>query len=317
MASTPSIQDESSPVYFHDQNDLYVLIVDDNPADLYLAQEAIAGLRSGQVRHTEVTTFDAAVAALNSQYFDVCLCDFRLDKNLTGLDLYLVARSHGHDMPFIAMTGAINELVAAETLITAGFDDVIDKSEMLEINLERILRNACLRHSHSQYVLENVNTDKLTGVLNRRGLLQRLEFETTTAARTREPLAVVDFDLKNFRRINDGWGYPVGDKYLKRFALLLTTAAGESGFVGRLAADEFLIGLPGTSRDGAKLLLKRAQRNIASVLEKIAPCDIALEYSVGVAARTNSEPLGVGELIDAAQQALQASKQAQEVPPQY
>lgn len=295
----------------HDEGELHVLIVDDNPSDLYLAQEAIAPLREGHIHHTEVGSFDAALAALESQHFDICLCDFRLDSGRTGLDFYLTARSHGYDMPFIAMTGAMNELVAAETLITAGFDDVVDKSHLLQTNFERILRNACLRHRHNRHLLENANTDELTHVLNRRGLFQRLESESKTAARTGEPLAVTYFDLNEFKRINDDWGHPMGDKYLRLFATLLKDSCRDVDFVGRMGGDEFVIGMPRTSFDGAELVVQRLHKLIAGRTTTVAPCPIPLTFSVGRAVSTREQPLTVEALLAAADKAMYEHKQAQ------
>jgi len=83
-------------------------------------------------------------------------------------------------------------------------------------------------------------TDALTGLSNRRQLLQDLEASLNLAAQG-EPWALLLFDLNGFKRYNDTFGHPVGDALLSRLGARLAEAVGEEGRAYRLGGDEFCL----------------------------------------------------------------------------
>lgn len=106
------------------------------------------------------------------------------------------------------------------------------------------LENARL-HAESARLLEETralaSTDALTGLLNRRALLEQLERELWNAARYRATTTVVLLDLDDLKRINDEGGHAAGDEALTRFAGALRDAARKGDIVARYAGDEFAI----------------------------------------------------------------------------
>jgi len=92
---------------------------------------------------------------------------------------------------------------------------------------------------------ELATRDTLTGLFNRRSLLERLHHSIVQASRRGEGLALMFLDLDKFKEINDTFGHEVGDELLKQVATHLNSAVRESDMVARLGGDEFVILLEG------------------------------------------------------------------------
>lgn len=101
------------------------------------------------------------------------------------------------------------------------------------------------RRIAEERAIELATRDTLTGLFNRRSLLERLKHSITQAARRHEGLALMFLDLDKFKEINDVYGHEVGDDLLKQFAVHLNAAVRESDMVARLGGDEFVILLEG------------------------------------------------------------------------
>ena len=152
--------------------------------------------------------------------------------------------------------------------------------------------------------------DDLTGVANRRHLLQRLSEECSLALRTGEPFALLAIDLDGFKEINDSFGHGAGDECLRLFTARAERNSGlRSGdMLARVGGDEFCVVLPATS-------LREAAMMARSVLETcrkmFAPWDgnsIPIAASIGVAQWSTMVGAYPERLIAAADQALYAAK---------
>ncbi len=111
---------------------------------------------------------------------------------------------------------------------------------------------------------ELATRDILTGLFNRRSLLERLKHSITQAARRQEGLALMFLDLDKFKDINDAFGHEVGDELLRQVAEHLNDSVRESDMVARLGGDEFVIlleGFPDTA-DVVKVARKIINANL-------------------------------------------------------
>jgi diguanylate cyclase (GGDEF)-like protein len=109
---------------------------------------------------------------------------------------------------------------------------------------------------------ERANEDSLTGLFNHRYLHGRLEQELLRSERTAQPLAVVLFDLDNFKAFNDNYGHQAGDEVLRYMSTILHSSLRATDIAGRYGGDEFLVILPQSDEHGAQLLLDRMRRKI-------------------------------------------------------
>ena len=182
--------------------------------------------------------------------------------------------------------------------------------ETLSGQIAAALENARLYHEARQLA----RLDPLTGLLNHRTLHERLDEELTRAIRYNHPLAVVMLDLDNFKRFNDIYGHPAGDKILGLIAAALRAAARSSDLLGRYGGDEFMLVLPETDLAGALTLVKRAHKWLAKAARSLPEsAKTPVTMSAGIAVYPDDTAVRQ-ELITLADKALYASKRADRQP---
>lgn len=103
-------------------------------------------------------------------------------------------------------------------------------------------------------------TDALTGIPNRRSILDLLEREVARTRRHGPPLCVALLDLDHFKKVNDTHGHPTGDKVLQEAARVLRDAIRSCDAIGRYGGKELMIVLPDSAPEGAALVLERPRR---------------------------------------------------------
>ncbi|MFZ5633612.1 MAG: diguanylate cyclase [Bacillota bacterium] len=128
------------------------------------------------------------------------------------------------------------------------------------------------------------HTDELTGLLNRRYLIEHLNDEIDRGLRYRHPLSVIILDLDRFKEVNDQYGHIIGDKVLKEVAGLISGNIRSVDIAGRYGGDEFVIILPETALEGAKETGRRMLNALQqAILYKGEDFSIRLTLSMGIA----------------------------------
>lgn len=105
-------------------------------------------------------------------------------------------------------------------------------------------------------------TDELTGLHNRKYLLERMEQEISRSKRYGTALSVLLFDLDFFKAVNDIYGYEWGDVLLKSIADKLKQLIRKEDIITRYGDEEFIVVLPNTSEDNAFLFAERFRKDI-------------------------------------------------------
>jgi diguanylate cyclase (GGDEF)-like protein len=150
--------------------------------------------------------------------------------------------------------------------------------------------------------------DDLTGVGNRRHLVQRLSEECARSARSGEPFALLVIDLDGFKAVNDTHGHAAGDACLQHFTLMAQTRLRAGDMLARTGGDEFCIVLPSsTLREGA-MIARRVLQVCHSDAEACVGSEIPIAVSIGVAQWTRETGTFPDRLIAAADHALYAAK---------
>ena len=111
-------------------------------------------------------------------------------------------------------------------------------------------------------VQQQAETDKLTGIYNRRHFETSLELEIQRARRYDAPLALLMIDVDNFKHLNDSHGHLVGDRMLYRLARECESCLRTSDVFCRYGGDEFVIIAPETSAQAAVTMARRMRQNI-------------------------------------------------------
>ncbi|MBR1145891.1 GGDEF domain-containing protein [Bradyrhizobium sp. AUGA SZCCT0431] len=150
--------------------------------------------------------------------------------------------------------------------------------------------------------------DDLTGVGNRRHLVQRLTEECARSERSNQPFALLVIDLDGFKGINDTYGHAAGDACLQHFTLMAQTRLRPGDMLARSGGDEFCIVLPSsTLREGA-MIARRVLEVCRADAEQCMGKDIPISVSIGVAQWTREMGAFPDRLIAAADHALYDAK---------
>lgn len=157
-------------------------------------------------------------------------------------------------------------------------------------------------------VAELALIDDLTGVANRRHLVQRLAEECALARRTEKPFALLAIDLDGFKEINDGHGHAAGDDCLRHFTVMTQSKLRPGDLLARSGGDEFCIVLPSTSLAEAAAIAQRILDACRSDAAICMPGEAQIAASIGVAQWRPQTGQYPERLIAAADQALYAAK---------
>jgi diguanylate cyclase (GGDEF)-like protein len=150
-------------------------------------------------------------------------------------------------------------------------------------------------------------TDALTGLWNRRHLLERLEAEAARSRRSGRPLCLAVLDVDHFKRVNDQHGHPAGDEVLRVLAAAIKDAVRTSDVVGRMGGEEFAVLMPETDRAQARIVCERLRKTVGCSPVRLPSGEsLDVTLSTGVALMAGEE--GSDRLISRADAALYAAK---------
>lgn len=153
--------------------------------------------------------------------------------------------------------------------------------------------------------------DPLTGLYNRRAVMEGLDRELRRASRAREPVSVLVLDVDHFKQVNDTYGHFVGDAVLREVATRCLSALRPYDSVGRIGGEEFMVVLPGVGVDLTHRLGERVRQAIAET--PIGLPDgrvITLTISVGGAGGPAADLEGAEGVYQSADAALYRAKAA-------
>jgi diguanylate cyclase (GGDEF)-like protein len=157
--------------------------------------------------------------------------------------------------------------------------------------------------------LELAHEDALTGLANRRRLMEVLSKEVARASRYNTPLSLLMIDLDRFKQFNDTYGHLKGDELLKKFAELLEKRIRTTDMAGRYGGEEFCLVLPNTPLKGAVVIAERIRKAVEdlkiNVENNASPAGATVSIGVAEFAQGETDE----NLISAADAALYRAKQ--------
>lgn len=286
-----------------------ILIVDDEIRNVELLEQM---LTNSGYKSVSSTLEPHAVSALHSvNDYDLIL----LDLKMPGMDGFEVMESIKSDkdddyLPVIVISAQPDQKLRA---LQAGAKDFICKPyDFLEVKI-RIHNMLEVRLLYRQLAAKNRELaaialhDALTGLPNRRLLMDRLALAIAHARRNKQTMAVLFLDLDGFKQINDTLGHDVGDAVLMIIADRLVATVRQVDTVARFGGDEFIIGLWDLSRDQG---LARLMSKLLQVISQ--PCDIqghslSITASIGISLYPQHGEDG-GSLLKSADLALYEAK---------
>ncbi len=191
----------------------------------------------------------------------------------------------------------------------AGADDFLVKPfdrEELKYRIkigERIIRL-------EQQILHLATTDSLTGVLNRRAFMERMEEEIHRCVRENSSLSLLLIDIDYFKKINDNYGHQAGDLVLQRFTDQLTRSSRPYDFVGRYGGEEFVVSLPGADMSRSLAVADRMRKSVEEmkIMTQDGSESIRITASFGAASLLSDPKENAESLIKRADGAMYKAK---------
>lgn len=153
---------------------------------------------------------------------------------------------------------------------------------------------------------EEVHTDQLTQIANRRGLIQAFGIEQAKAEREQQLIALALLDIDNFKKLNDTLGHHAGDIALKSLAERAQASLRPGDMVARYGGEEFVLMLPNTPLDEAVQVLTRLQRSLSKSLFEHEGKEVFVTFSAGATLYRAGETLE--SALDRADVALYEAK---------
>ena len=150
--------------------------------------------------------------------------------------------------------------------------------------------------------------DELTGGYNRRFMLDALARERSRAERLSEPFSICLLDIDHFKSVNDTLGHAAGDAVLHELPGVAGQGLRGIDVFGRFGGEEFLLVLPGTDLEGARLVAERVRAAIEAAQFPGLPAGRRITVTLGVAERAAGEDIRM--LLKRADRALYAGKGA-------
>ena len=160
--------------------------------------------------------------------------------------------------------------------------------------------------AESRRLSEEVSTDALTQVANRRGLMQAFEAEVARHGREGGTLAVGLIDIDNFKKLNDSLGHTAGDHALKSLASSVRDRLRPGDHLARFGGEEFVVLLPRTETNEGQQTLTRLQRSLTEALFLYEGREVFVTFSAGITAWRPGEALETA--LERADEALYEAK---------
>jgi diguanylate cyclase (GGDEF)-like protein len=252
-----------------------VLIVDDAPVNLQVLSWCVREDYDFVTADTGEACLDRAFA---KPYPDIILLDVQLP-GLSGYETCIRLKKNlkTKHIPIIFITSEDEDedeelgfKLGAVDYITKPLNPLIVKARVsthITMKLQRDELNYLAYH------------DQLTGLYNRHSLIKTANKWVRKGAQTGFDVWLLMIDIDNFKRINDAYGHPVGDKILQQVAAALNSVLREQDIIARFGGEEFVVMF---KPDGKKNALLKADR-VLKIVESLRPEGLKVTISIGVA----------------------------------
>ncbi len=193
-----------------------------------------------------------------------------------------------------------------------GFAFILGGFSIVGSELSTLRQMLKSRNVQLQDALKKVNemaiTDELTGIFNRRHIMDVLRYQKSMADRGDYIFVVCYADLDHFKQVNDKFGHSTGDIVLQKFAVLTKEVIREVDYVARFGGEEFLLILVKTSLPEAVIVSERIRKSIGKFSFGDLSPDLHMTVSIGVTAYQSGEQ--IENLLDRADAALYRAKES-------
>jgi len=257
-------------------DDFKVLIVEDSPslASFYAMTLQSAGMETAVVydplKMLDILSDFTPELILMDMYMPGC----------SGLELAKIIRQQeAYVSTPIVFLSAETDLDKQLEALQFGADDFLTKpiqpAHLISAVASRVRRYRVL---HSFMV-----RDSLTGLLNHTTIKEELDVEITRAQRQKNAVVFAMIDIDFFKKVNDTYGHPTGDRVIKTISRLLQQRLRKSDVIGRYGGEEFAVVLKDTDAASALVILDNIRKAFEKIIQHSDKGDFSVSFSCGLA----------------------------------
>lgn len=276
-----------------------ILIVDDSR--LVAATHALNLQQAGF--ETEIVTDPTqTMQSLVSFAPDLILMDLNMPE-CNGIELASVIRQQSIYLSTpIVFLSSETDRSRQLTAIEQGGDDFLTKP----LRPDHLVTVVQARASRARALRTLMANDSMTGLLNHKRAKEQLSIEVVRAARDGSDLAVAMIDIDHFKKVNDDYGHPTGDRVIISLARLLRERLRTTDIIGRYGGEEFIAVLINTNTRQAREIIDSIRESFSKTRHHSVTGEFTCTFSCGIAGfpDAGSAPL----VLDAADQALYSAK---------
>lgn len=278
-----------------------ILIVEQDPATAmkYSQTLASAGMR------TEILT-DPLRMIYTIQDFrpDLILMNLYYPDCL-GMEVAAIVRQEesNQSIPIVYITGE-TQMQKILPALSKGGDDFLP----LPVTPDRLISSVAARVDRARILKSLLVRDSLTSLLNHTALRQVLEATVQRAKRKNETFSFAMVDIDKFKRVNDEYGHPVGDRVIQSLARTIRQRIRRVDSAGRYGGEEFAVVFDGLDQEAAVKSLDRIRRAFSQIRHHSEKGDFFSAFSSGVVTYPDFDT--AAGMNDAADRALYAAKRS-------
>ena len=205
-----------------------------------------------------------------------------------------------------SLTGVVREMVEESRSVQALVRQTQERLSTEHERASQLNERVAQLEGELKRLSDEVQTDQLTQIANRRGLIAAFGIEQSRQEREQSDLALALLDIDNFKKLNDSLGHAAGDQALKSLAEQVSALLRPGDMMARYGGEEFVLMLPRTPLDEAQQVLTRLQRALTKALFMHEGKEVFVTFSAGVTRYRPGETLEVA--LDRADVALYEAK---------
>ncbi|KAA1175690.1 diguanylate cyclase [Marinobacter salinexigens] len=277
-----------------------VLVLDDSRAQAKYMETVLK--KAGMIAHI-ITDPMAIITALEEFSPEIIILDMYMP-GCTGMEIARVIRQQDrfHSVPIIYLS-AEDDVSKQLHAMSLGGDDFLTKP----IDPKHLISTIHNRGRRARSLLALMIRDSLTGLYNHTHTLNLLEQEIVRARQKDHPLCFAMIDIDYFKKVNDTFGHPIGDRVLRSLSMFLKQRLRKTDHIGRYGGEEFAIILPNTRASDARNVLNEIRERFSELLQPAGDREFNVTFSCGIAAWQGESSQALCERAD---QALYSSKNA-------
>jgi len=276
-----------------------VLVLDDSRAQAKFMETVLK--KAGMTAHV-ITDPMEIIHALDMFSPEIIILDMYMP-GCTGMEIARVIRQQDrfHSVPIIYLS-AEEDVTKQLHAMSLGGDDFLTKP----IDPKHLIATLHNRGRRARSLLALMIRDSLTGLYNHTHTLYLLDQEIVRARQKNQPLCFAMIDIDYFKKVNDTFGHPIGDRVLRSLSMFLKQRLRKTDHIGRYGGEEFAIILPNTRLSDARNVLNEIRERFSELQQPAGDREFNVTFSCGVAAWDNNSSQTLCENAD---RALYVSKE--------